>query len=45
MATNKENATIRVRVFPSTHKKLRIRGANTGQTIAELVKVLVDTKK
>jgi predicted HicB family RNase H-like nuclease len=36
----KEKAIIPVRVFPATHKKLKIMSAKQGKTLAELIEHL-----
>ena len=40
----KEKATIKIRVHPSTRRKLRIEAAKRGLTIGELVAELVGNK-
>ncbi len=42
MAKNKtETATAAIRIYPSTRRKLNIKAAQEGLTLAEVVKVLV----
>lgn len=40
----KEKATIQVRIYPSTHKRLKIRAAKAGATIAEAIDVIEKIK-
>lgn len=40
MGMTKENATTLIRIFPTTHKKLKIECAKQGLTLAELIEKL-----
>ena len=44
MAENKEKATVPVRVYPSTRKRLNIKAAKKSTTLAEIIDALSKEK-